>query len=342
MPRSDSDHDGGSTGAVELVDSRLRALAEAGATRAHMASAEVVRASVTTTHGLHRLFPAARRPHRSRILIGAWVGAIAALALVLAIAVPDLLHNGVQRPTSGLNSGKVTPSGKAPSPRQSGTAIAYFPPKHELVLFGGANVSTGKGLGDTWVFNEHGWTELHLSVSPQARGGSGMAYDPQLGEIVLYGGCTFCGAPGFKVISDTWAFNGTSWHKLSSSRSPSYVPALLMGWDSETRTFDVLAPAPGFCPDPDSGCSGDPPVGIWSLTSSGWSWKGVPPGAPDFEWFFAQSAFVSVPGTKKMLYFVYQKPEPSCPPGGCCSPSGRRCRSSGSPRSRTPRRFPRC
>lgn len=133
-----------------------------------------------------------------------------------------------------------------PAPRDF-SGMVYFPPRAEVVLFGGAD-ENGRTVADTWAFDQHGWRELHPATSPSARAGFAMAYDPALRQIVLYGGCTSCGAPGYHLVQDTWAFNGTTWHQLTSARLPTYEPTPLLSWDTATKALELLAPPPAMGP----------------------------------------------------------------------------------------------
>jgi hypothetical protein len=215
-------------------------------------------------------------------------------------------------------SGRSAPSSRAD------TVMAYFPPGQEVVLFGGSD-ENGRGLGDTWVFNRKGWRELHPTASPPARGQATMAYDPMLRELVLYGGCAFCGVPGLQLLQDTWAFNGITWRELVSQHVPTFEPSPLLSWDSADDALVLLAPPPGFGPNPPNG---DFPtvggaLGRWVWSSSGWTWKGDPTGPP----LFGQpAAFVPEPGSSAMLFYSYQPYSGSCATGGDCGsdPTGLR------------------
>ena len=202
-----------------------------------------------------------------------------------------------------------------PAPRDF-SGMVYFPPRAEVVLFGGAD-ENGRTVADTWAFDQHGWRELHPATSPSARAGFAMAYDPALRQIVLYGGCTSCGAPGYHLVQDTWAFNGTTWHQLTSARLPTYEPTPLLSWDTATKALELLAPPPGYGPNPPNGDfdSHGGALGRWSWGTSGWTWDGSPPGPP----LFIQSAsFVPEPGSSTMLYYSYAPYSGSCPSGGRC------------------------
>jgi hypothetical protein len=117
-------------------------------------------------------------------------------------------------------------------------AIAYFPPGEEVVLFGGTDMN-GDVLSDTWVFDRHGWRELVPATSPPVLVASSMAYDPQLGEIVLLGDST-------QLVPETWAFDGATWHELASQHLPTWEPSPLLSWDTATGALELLAPPPGF------------------------------------------------------------------------------------------------
>lgn len=87
--------------------------------------------------------------------------------------------------------------------------MAYDPTTHQLVLFGGMQL-TGSSLSplvaDTWVWNGTTWTQLHPTASPPARGDASMALDPATNQLVLFGGN---GTAGF--LNDTWTRNGSNW-----------------------------------------------------------------------------------------------------------------------------------
>jgi hypothetical protein len=196
-----------------------------------------------------------------------------------------------------------------PSPLD-GTTLVYFPPFAEVVLFGGID-ENGHTFGDTWAFDRAGWRELHPATSPPARAYFAMAYDPALREIVLYGGCTSCGSPGYHLVQDTWAFNGTTWRQLTSLHLPTYEPSPLLSWDTATGALELLAPPPGYGPNPPNGDfdANGGALGRWSWRTAGWTWDGSPPGPP----LTVQGAsFVPEPGSSTMLYYSYQPYSGSC------------------------------
>jgi Galactose oxidase, central domain len=115
----------------------------------------------------------------------------------------------------------------APSPRE-GAAMAYDAATNTLVLFGGTTALSGAqccDLNDTWIWNgaTSTWTQVFPSMSPPARrfDGQGMAYDPNTGTVVLFGGTTTYPGTGTK-FGDTWTWNGLTqtWTQQSPATSP--------------------------------------------------------------------------------------------------------------------------
>lgn len=108
----------------------------------------------------------------------------------------------------------VSALGQIPLYRQD-AAMAYDPAVGRVVLFGGYD---GAGyLNDTYEFQGAGssgsWTLLHPSAAPSPRASAAMAYDPALGEIVLFGGLNDHG-----IQDTTWVFDGTTWSELSGTQ----------------------------------------------------------------------------------------------------------------------------
>lgn len=234
----------------------------------------------------------------------------ASIAGVIAVVVGHSVPQGPRTSPSARDQSPELTSSTEPSARNA-PSLAYFPPDHEVVLFGGQGDSA-RSLGDTWVFDRHGWRELHPPMSPPPRAQATMAYDPSLGEIVLYGGCGYCGSPGYRLLQDTWAFNGSTWKPMRSLRTPDYEPNPVISWDVGTRQLELLAPPPGYGPQPPNGDfnSGTSELGQWAWTTTGWSWQGSDNGPP---LTIQEPAFTAEPGTKDMLYFAYNPYSGSCP-----------------------------
>ncbi len=93
-------------------------------------------------------------------------------------------------------------------------SMAYDQASDQTVLFGGFDWG---GLGDTWDWDGHRWSELHPSSAPAQRAGPVLAYDAAAQEVVLFGGYDpFNG----NLFSDTWTWDGTTWTEQHPAASP--------------------------------------------------------------------------------------------------------------------------
>lgn len=105
----------------------------------------------------------------------------------------------------------------SPSPR--GTTLAYDALTKTVVLFAGDN---GGGdccriyYDDTWTWNGIKWTQQSPATSPSARTAQAMAYDADLGNVIMFGGTA---APP-QGLNDTWAWNGKNWVPLTWATQP--------------------------------------------------------------------------------------------------------------------------
>jgi hypothetical protein len=103
---------------------------------------------------------------------------------------------------------------------------AYFPPADQVVVFGGAPVDNSTvWRDDTWMFTAGAWVQGPAAPSGLTpRGGAAMAYDPDIGKIVLFGGEARA-ADGTGVwppySNETWLWDGVSW-----SPGPAAPPGL--------------------------------------------------------------------------------------------------------------------
>ena len=95
------------------------------------------------------------------------------------------------------------------TPRPGGRAdadLAFHPEAGGVVLFGGVTAKGGFP-DDTWVFDrKRGWRRIETADAPPGRIGHALAYDPNRGVVVLYGGFA-----GDRSFTDVWEFDGTSW-----------------------------------------------------------------------------------------------------------------------------------
>jgi hypothetical protein len=83
--------------------------------------------------------------------------------------------------------------------------MAYDPGTDRMILFGGVTGGQEEPLADTWAYDydTNTWTELSPAMSPSARGWHALAYDPEAGAIVLFGG----GRTRDEATAETWLYD---------------------------------------------------------------------------------------------------------------------------------------
>jgi hypothetical protein len=116
-------------------------------------------------------------------------------------------------------------------------ALAFDAGRNRLVLFGGGPGMTGQVIrpGETWEWTGQQWTiAVAGDAGPGGRAAHGMAYDPSLERVVLYGGVrdTAYNTRGVPLC-DTWMYDGRRWARaehagcvtLRAITAPIYDPA---------------------------------------------------------------------------------------------------------------------
>lgn len=99
-----------------------------------------------------------------------------------------------------------------PEKGRSGTAMCYVKPWKKTILFGGAGGDAGTGATDeTWSYDGIDWTILGPATIPPTRVGAAMAFDENLGKVLLAGGVTVDGIHD----RDCWLFDGQDWELLA-------------------------------------------------------------------------------------------------------------------------------
>ncbi|MFZ0891167.1 MAG: kelch repeat-containing protein [Thermoplasmata archaeon] len=94
-------------------------------------------------------------------------------------------------------------------------AMAYDDVTASVILFGGfgynSSSKSDEYLSDTWSFSNGTWSKLTLANAPSARSGAAIAFDPEIGDLVLFGGII----DGKTLGQDTWTFSGTEWTQVT-------------------------------------------------------------------------------------------------------------------------------
>ena len=123
---------------------------------------------------------------------------------------------------NGTTWSNVTPSGDAlwPSAR-GGLSMAFDEVNDNVVLFGGSLLNPeASASAETWLWNGAVWMQQDPSLSPTARTFASMAYDSTRHETLLFGGVDASSSGVQTPLSDTWAWNGTSWTEKTTAAAP--------------------------------------------------------------------------------------------------------------------------
>ncbi len=153
--------------------------------------------------------------------------------------------------------------------------MAYDSVHHQVVLFGGEGPTTNvygplPNLNDTWTWDGTTWTQQFPQNSPSARSSYSMAFDSDLGVVVLFGGFNG-GLQNGGFLNDTWTWNGTNWTEQPQQpvfAAPAPRSGASMAYDSVHHQMVMFGGA-GQSLDPSQGSVflGD----TWLWNGSSWS-----------------------------------------------------------------------
>lgn len=105
--------------------------------------------------------------------------------------------------------------------------------RNRMVTFGGASHTPDGGTtvctNDTWEWIASHWERQQPSVSPPARCGAALAWDPVSERVVLFGGLS----SGGTALRDMWSWDGAGWTQLTP-------PALPPARGFASMTFDPM------------------------------------------------------------------------------------------------------
>ncbi len=135
----------------------------------------------------------------------------------------------------------LTPASGNP-PARFDHVMSYDAQDGRVLMYGGAE------LGDLWAWDDWGspdcpvaaepcWKQLaDTGDGPIGRVRAAMAYLPQVGATVVFGGRRWsgdCNNPGSKLCNDTWHWTGTTWqHNLDAGSPPPEPCGGAMSYDA--------------------------------------------------------------------------------------------------------------
>ena len=136
-------------------------------------------------------------------------------------------------------------------PARSTHAMVYDSARDRIILFGGRKEATVLRQrfnfhNDTWAWQNGEWTDLAPGNAPTPRYFHGMAYDRDRDRVILYGGYNYLeDGRTFRVLNDTWEFDGDNWTRVNENGPVITKPlivfdaarhqTIMLGTDAESK-----------------------------------------------------------------------------------------------------------
>lgn len=103
-----------------------------------------------------------------------------------------------------------------PAPRRE-VALAYDPSRRALVIYGGQNPGAeGQRLRDTWEWDGDAWITSIFIEPPATEQGYAMAYDGNVGQVLLFGGGVSHPGGVFEHTNTMWGWEPPKWSIVST------------------------------------------------------------------------------------------------------------------------------
>ena len=111
----------------------------------------------------------------------------------------------------------------------TGHAMSTDTRRQKCLVFGGKENAAGLFSAETWEWDGHGWRNISPVISPSARAGAVLVYDPVRDRHVLFGGED----SGGTANAETWEFNPSTrrWSQITPGASPSARAWAAGTWD---------------------------------------------------------------------------------------------------------------
>lgn len=149
----------------------------------------------------------------------------------------SLLYQGRDQETwewDGTTWSDVSPLMGNPSERNA-PQLAYDAKRDRVVLFGGISRANGSVLNDTWEWDGSSWNDVTppTGMSPGARKSGRVAYDSTRKRVLLFGGFVGNSIVSLTLLSDLWAWDGSTWVEITPAISPPGRSSMGLAYDEQ-------------------------------------------------------------------------------------------------------------
>lgn len=135
--------------------------------------------------------------------------------------------------------------------------VRHFPRVFVILICCCGAIAFGSGA-TPGVPDTASWVQLSPASSPPARSYLTMTYDPDSGNIIMFGGFD-----GTSYLNDTWTFDGVTWVDVTTQPAPPPRAAAQMVYDSVTHKVVLFGGYNG------TNYKGD--TWLWDGTTSRWT-----------------------------------------------------------------------
>lgn len=137
----------------------------------------------------------------------------------------------------------------------SDASMAWDPALHEMVLLAG---DPGDAATATWVWSNSHWTRLQSGL-PAPSTAIAVGFDLQTRDLiaVVHGEMPTSAAA---ARSETWAWGGAAWHKLTTRVAPQADVVVGLGWDPRSHRLLMFG----------GGASAFGPGRLWAWNGTDW------------------------------------------------------------------------
>ena len=129
--------------------------------------------------------------------------------------------------------------------------LSYDPSREVVVMTGGGSTGTYEWDGSTWTYKS-------AAVYPPTRYYSGLAFDPESGETILFGG----ERSSSQRLGDMWSWNGERWREIELPVFPHVRERNSLGYDERNHEMVLFGGMSDLYPEGE----------IWFNDT--WAWNG--------------------------------------------------------------------